>query len=197
MPLLKAGGFFWVTGDPDDCIRDSGEHSSLPVHKLSQDVACPCKCAVVGRDTAQGSWGTAQCWKHLCPPPASPWLICCSSVHEWEPRALYNVLVVWADKMCTPTGHGKHGAKTKKHSKHRDVAAKWHWTNTTSELGLHCSKKPFQPMARVERSEQFPLWNMCKEAKYFKSTSVRFLSLNTHPTCKKNPFPKPCNVIPR
>lgn len=48
MALLKAGGFFRVIGDPDDFIRVSGEHSRLPVHRLSQGVACPLQtCAMV------------------------------------------------------------------------------------------------------------------------------------------------------
>lgn len=142
---------------------------------------------------------SAQHWKHLYPPLTSLWLICCSSVHDLEPRVLYNVLVMWTDTAIKCAHQrGMESTEPKKKNTGNIETRQQNGTKQTphQELGLHCSKRPFSPWQ--DWGEVSNLWyETCKEAKYFKSTNVRFLSVNTHLTCKKNPFLKPCNEIPR
>lgn len=77
--FIESRRIFLSQRDPDDFIRDSGEHFSLPVHKLFQDVACPLQaCVTVGLSSLQG--GTQASTPEPQPSAGSPLCSVCNSM---------------------------------------------------------------------------------------------------------------------
>lgn len=141
---------------------------ACPMHKLSQDVTCPCKRVVV---VLPACWGGTQprAPGALCSAGSTPTLhlqgvnllLICARLGAQSPLQCPGYVIRYWHTKCTPTGCGKHGAKKnpkhRKHGRHGSKMAlnKHHIRNWACIPAKNLSS-PWQDL----RSEQFALWNV-------------------------------------